>query len=341
MKRIRRIAITVLALMISASSVFAFVQEISLQSTVHRLQPGNVSSQTDQYAYMPYGVATHTGNSQTPYQWLGGFRLRYSTARQDGVYYDHTTDLHLTLHRAYSSDMRKFISPDPLGIDGGVNVYAYANLNPLFFVDPLGLCADVGEIRAPRYSSNRPFWLNLLTNPGETMMHNFVEHNGGIHNISDADWNRQYKLAEQSQMTTEIAIMTAMGTVSEVPAGARVARAAENFERAPAIGQRVYRVWGQNPATPDLVPQQSGAWGRSWTRVDPRTVPNYRSAAGLPNNANLGRFVSEGRLIDPSGITVRDALRIGNNAGGLDELVVPNPVRQIILDNVSGVNPSF
>lgn len=35
-----------------------------------------------------------------------------------------------------------FISADPLGIDGGVNVYAYANLNPLAFVDPYGLCGN-------------------------------------------------------------------------------------------------------------------------------------------------------------------------------------------------------
>jgi len=111
--------------------------------------------------------------------------------------------------------------------------------------------------------------------------------------------------------------------------------------RTPTTGQKVYRVWGQDPATPDLVPQQSGPWGRSWTRVDPRTVPNYRNAAGLPDNANLGRFVSEGRLIDTSGVTARDALRIGTNVGGLDELVVPNAAQKIILDNVSGVNPPF
>ena len=99
---------------------------------------------------MPYGVATHTGNSQTPYQWLGGY----------GVYYDHTTELHLTTHRAYSADTRKFISPDPLGIDGGVNVYAYANLNPLFFVDPLGLCADGGGL-----STYRQFVQNTVESP--------------------------------------------------------------------------------------------------------------------------------------------------------------------------------
>jgi hypothetical protein len=46
------------------------------------------------------------------------------------------------LNRTYSADMRRFISTDPSGIDGGVNLYAYGNLNPLFFVDPYGLCAE-------------------------------------------------------------------------------------------------------------------------------------------------------------------------------------------------------
>jgi RHS repeat-associated protein len=90
---------------------------------------------TDEFAYMPYGYATHTahsGSADTPFQWLGGY----------GVYYDSDTDLHLTLHRAYSFSLKRFISPDPLGIDGGVNVYMWANMNPLFFVDPYGLCAE-------------------------------------------------------------------------------------------------------------------------------------------------------------------------------------------------------
>ena len=87
---------------------------------------------TDQFAYTPYGYATHTGTTSTPFQWLGGY----------GVYYDTDTDLHLTLHRAYASKTKRFIQPDPLGIDGGANVYAIANRNPLAFIDPFGLCAD-------------------------------------------------------------------------------------------------------------------------------------------------------------------------------------------------------
>jgi RHS repeat-associated protein len=103
-----------------------------------------------EFAYMPYGHATanyltpNTSNL-TPFLWLGGY----------GVYYDSATDLHLTLHRAYSSKLKRFISPDPLGIDGGVNVYMWANMNPLWFVDPYGLCAE-------SYWEEGPSWWDKL-----------------------------------------------------------------------------------------------------------------------------------------------------------------------------------
>ena len=98
----------------------------------------------------------------------------------------------------------------------------------------------------------------------------------------------------------------------------------------PAAGDRVYRVWGG----------EAESTGRSWTRTDPRTVPNYRDAAGLPAQ-NAGRFVSEGKLVDTKGVQSRQALELHGNGGGLDELVVPHPNAQIRLTRVSGVNPEF
>lgn len=101
-------------------------------------------------------------------------------------------------------------------------------------------------------------------------------------------------------------------------------------ESAVPQGTRVFRVWGDEAA----------AGGRSWTTVDPRTVPNYRNAAGLPNQ-NSGRFLSEGILDDASGVRLKPADSLHGNAGGLPEVVVPNPNGQIRLLNVQGLNPEF
>ncbi|MGC2579249.1 MAG: RHS repeat-associated core domain-containing protein, partial [Terrimicrobiaceae bacterium] len=62
-------------------------------------------------------------------------------------------------------------------------------------------------------------------------------------------------------------------------------------------GTKVFRVWGD----------EAGACGRSWTTVDPRTVSNFRKAAGLPTQ-NSGRFVSEGVLQNTQGVATRGAL---------------------------------
>ncbi|MGC7960449.1 RHS repeat-associated core domain-containing protein, partial [Salmonella enterica] len=42
------------------------------------------------------------------------------------------------LYRFYDPDIGKFISGDPIGLAGGINLYAYAP-NPLSWIDPLGL----------------------------------------------------------------------------------------------------------------------------------------------------------------------------------------------------------
>lgn len=58
--------------------------------------------------------------------------------RFQGQYYDAETGLHYNRHRYYQPETGRFITPDPIGLAGGLNNYQYAP-NPTGWVDPLGL----------------------------------------------------------------------------------------------------------------------------------------------------------------------------------------------------------
>ncbi|HEX2581553.1 MAG TPA: RHS repeat-associated core domain-containing protein [Dongiaceae bacterium] len=65
----------------------------------------------------------------------------------DGYYFasrrwDQETNLYYNRARYYSPQLGRFLSPDPIGIQGGLNLYAYAGNDPVNNTDPTGL---VGE----------------------------------------------------------------------------------------------------------------------------------------------------------------------------------------------------
>ncbi len=97
--------------------------------------------------YGPHGEDWgHEGNNPFPFGWLGGYGVKTVGSNSRLL-----SPLYVTRHRIYSAGLHRFLSVDPLMLDGGLNVYAYANGNPLAYIDPLGLCA-AGE-----------FWDDALT----------------------------------------------------------------------------------------------------------------------------------------------------------------------------------
>jgi RHS repeat-associated protein len=62
--------------------------------------------------------------------------------RFPGQYFDAESGLHYNWHRYYDPTIGRYMSSDPIGLTGGLNLFGYANQNPLKYVDPLGLSSD-------------------------------------------------------------------------------------------------------------------------------------------------------------------------------------------------------
>lgn len=70
--------------------------------------------------------------------------------RFPGHWHDAETGLHFNRFRYYSPDLGRYVEPDPWGLAGGVNLYAYVNAgNPLLHVDIDGLMPGDDERKSP------------------------------------------------------------------------------------------------------------------------------------------------------------------------------------------------
>jgi RHS repeat-associated protein len=82
-------------------------------------------------AYLPFGKAqliteTITNNFRFP-----------------GQYFDEETGLHYNMHRYYNPATGRYMTPDPIGLEGGINLYGFVQNDPVNFVDPWGLYTEI------------------------------------------------------------------------------------------------------------------------------------------------------------------------------------------------------
>ena len=261
-----------------------------------------------------------------------------------------------------ASESRKWVSPDPLFLNDpaqivgkpleGTNLYGYVSNNPVNGTDPTGLADDwtrpgawVGAPdKAPQPAfapeQDAAFGRGLVAGASYVPGPIGVVGNG----IAVADRAAHGDVTGAAAHVAGMAASAIAGKVLAKAVGAIGGLVKKLLGRgdalpAPEAGQKLYRVYGG-----DAKPE-----GASWTLTDPRTVPNFRDAAGLPSGGasgatNSGRFVIEGTLQNPMGVVkTRTAMPLDGTKGGAPEFIIPNPISSgaVRVDRVSGVNPEF
>jgi RHS repeat-associated protein len=291
--------------------------------------------------YWPYGDAVPT---QSPFE-----SLRFASMEFDAEggtagglasdrYYDHA--------RSHVAGVGRFFSADKLGGRAENpqtwNRYAYALNSPIGLLDTDGrqptafqeASAKIAQIADTIAFTAEAFAAVPFQGEAISQAAGLVGLAAQTLNLGTATGEAIGAGGDAFTLTNAIAsdVLTASLFTFTVAGGARSAGVG-----APKI---LFRGFGDEG--PGFAPGKPGSrpFGASWTDVDPRTVPNFRDAAGLPNQ-NTGRFVIEGKLINRKGVVKTTAKALHGNKGGITEYVVPNPESQIRVTRVEGVNPPF
>jgi RHS repeat-associated protein len=112
--------------MYNGSSVYYYVVDGNKNITALVDSSGNIAAE---YSYDPFGKIIAQSGAMAD---INPFRF-------SSEYFDAETGLVYYNFRYYSPDLRRWLSRDPIGENGGVNLYAMVNNNPVSYIDLLGM----------------------------------------------------------------------------------------------------------------------------------------------------------------------------------------------------------
>ncbi len=89
--------------------------------------------------YTPFGKAMVDINNLT---------TASQNQRFPGQYFDSETGMHYNYFRDYDAEIGRYLESDPIGLNGGMSTFGYANQNPIMNTDANGLCGGACVIPA-------------------------------------------------------------------------------------------------------------------------------------------------------------------------------------------------
>lgn len=129
-RRSRSAGIGGLVLIYEAASGESYYPIYDPQHNIIGLIEADSGKVAARYEYGPFGEIIRVSGDAIAKEQPFGFSTKYTDRESSLVYYG---------YRYYQLNFARWLSRDPLGVSGGMNVYGFVGNNPLMFVDPLGL----------------------------------------------------------------------------------------------------------------------------------------------------------------------------------------------------------
>jgi RHS repeat-associated protein len=135
------------------------------------------------------------------YRVVGSNSTVVQNLRFPGQYYDNESKLNYNLMRDYDSSTGRYMKSDPVGLRGGVNLYAYVNGNPVTHLD------STGEL-----DPEEAFVIGELTYGGMSSLER-----GAIGRLATTMWNQAviYSVEAGTAIAGNVAVGFSVGYLSE------------------------------------------------------------------------------------------------------------------------------